>query len=206
MQEARSSVPPAGITPGLHVQRVFSWGELFVLIPMHAFWVLMRSTPFVTENTASAWIAALPILLLVLFGVAAQSRRVRAAAFRAEWLFHLTAAAGMFVLLVYVTVRDPFNPGFPITWPLCFWSIVMGFAALANTAAHERIQAQAGLEARSPWMPGMVSAIAAWAVMIVVMFFFLVGGCFMDSLGMIMLTIPIFFPVAVALGLSLIHI
>jgi len=39
-----------------------------------------------------------------------------------------------------------------------------------------------------------------WAIMIVVMFFFLVGGCFMDALGMILLTIPIFYPVAVALG------
>ncbi|WP_028322169.1 TRAP transporter large permease [Desulfatiglans anilini] len=39
-----------------------------------------------------------------------------------------------------------------------------------------------------------------WAIMIVVMFFFLIGGCFMDALGMILLTIPIFFPVAVALG------
>jgi C4-dicarboxylate transporter, DctM subunit len=39
-----------------------------------------------------------------------------------------------------------------------------------------------------------------WAIMVVVMFFFFVGGCFMDALGMIMLTIPIFFPVAVALG------
>lgn len=40
----------------------------------------------------------------------------------------------------------------------------------------------------------------SWAIMIVVMFFFLIGGCFMDALGMILLTIPIFYPVAVALG------
>ncbi|MGD8302277.1 MAG: TRAP transporter large permease [Desulfobacterales bacterium] len=39
-----------------------------------------------------------------------------------------------------------------------------------------------------------------WAIMLVVMFFFFIGGCFMDALGMILLTIPIFFPVAVALG------
>jgi tripartite ATP-independent transporter DctM subunit len=39
-----------------------------------------------------------------------------------------------------------------------------------------------------------------WAIMVVVMFFFFIGGCFMDAFGMIMLTIPIFFPVAVALG------
>ena len=40
----------------------------------------------------------------------------------------------------------------------------------------------------------------SWAIMIVVMFFFLIGGCFMDALGMILLTIPIFYPVAIALG------
>jgi TRAP-type C4-dicarboxylate transport system permease large subunit len=32
------------------------------------------------------------------------------------------------------------------------------------------------------------------------MFFFFIGGCFMDALGMILLTIPIFYPVALALG------
>lgn len=40
----------------------------------------------------------------------------------------------------------------------------------------------------------------SWAIMLIVMFFFLIGGCFMDALGMILLTIPIFYPVAVALG------
>lgn len=39
-----------------------------------------------------------------------------------------------------------------------------------------------------------------WAIMLVVMFFFFIGGCFMDALGMILLTIPIFYPVAVGLG------
>ena len=40
----------------------------------------------------------------------------------------------------------------------------------------------------------------AWGIMLVIMFFFLIGGCFMDALGMILLTIPIFYPVAVAIG------
>jgi C4-dicarboxylate transporter DctM subunit len=52
--------------------------------------------------------------------------------------------------------------------------------------------------ALSTWVVGL--PIPPWAVMIVVMFFFLIGGCFMDALGMIMLTIPIFYPVAIALG------
>ncbi|MFH1124484.1 MAG: TRAP transporter large permease [Pseudomonadota bacterium] len=50
----------------------------------------------------------------------------------------------------------------------------------------------------SSWVVGL--PLPPWAIMIVVMFFFLIGGCFMDALGMILLTIPIFYPVAVALG------
>ncbi len=50
----------------------------------------------------------------------------------------------------------------------------------------------------SAWVANL--PLPAWAIMIVVMFFFFIGGCFMDALGMILLTIPIFFPVAVALG------
>ena len=50
----------------------------------------------------------------------------------------------------------------------------------------------------SAWVVGL--PLPPWAVMIVVRFFFCLGGCFMDALGMILLTIPIFFPVAVALG------
>ena len=50
----------------------------------------------------------------------------------------------------------------------------------------------------SAWVVGL--PLPPWAIMIVLMFFFFIGGCFMDALGMILLTIPIFFPVAVALG------
>jgi tripartite ATP-independent transporter DctM subunit len=38
-----------------------------------------------------------------------------------------------------------------------------------------------------------------FAIMLVIIFVYLVGGCFMDALAMIMLTIPIFFPVVQAL-------
>ena len=37
-------------------------------------------------------------------------------------------------------------------------------------------------------------------VMILIIIVYLIGGCFMDSLGLILLTVPIFFPVAVKLG------
>ncbi len=43
-----------------------------------------------------------------------------------------------------------------------------------------------------PW-PG-------WAVMAMIVFIYLVGGCFIDALALIMLTIPIFYPVVLKLG------
>jgi C4-dicarboxylate transporter DctM subunit len=42
--------------------------------------------------------------------------------------------------------------------------------------------------------------LAPWAIMGVIVFIYLIGGCFMDSLAMILLTIPIFYPVAMGLG------
>jgi C4-dicarboxylate transporter DctM subunit len=48
------------------------------------------------------------------------------------------------------------------------------------------------------WVAGL--PLPPWAVMGVIVIIYLIGGCFMDSLAMIMLTIPIFYPVAVGLG------
>ncbi len=45
-----------------------------------------------------------------------------------------------------------------------------------------------------PWPP--------MAVMAVIVFICLLGGCFMDSLAMIMLTVPIFYPAILALGFN----
>jgi C4-dicarboxylate transporter DctM subunit len=38
------------------------------------------------------------------------------------------------------------------------------------------------------------------AIMGIILFLYLIGGCFMDSLAMITLTIPIFYPAVIALG------
>jgi tripartite ATP-independent transporter DctM subunit len=45
----------------------------------------------------------------------------------------------------------------------------------------------------SSWVVGQ--GYSAWTVLIIVLAFYLVFGCLMDSLSMILLTIPIFFPV-----------
>ena len=147
------------------VARVLVWGETFILIPMHAYWMLTRSTPFVAENTSSALITALPLAMLALAGLAMLVPRVRPAILRAEWLFHLTASAGFLVLLGYVVVRDPFHPALPITWPLVFWSVCLGFALLADLVSHERLRDRARAEARPRWFQAVAVAAGAWAAL-----------------------------------------
>ena len=50
----------------------------------------------------------------------------------------------------------------------------------------------------SAWVGGL--PLPPFAIMIVIILIYLFGGCFMDAFAMIMLTIPIFFPVFQALG------
>ena len=50
----------------------------------------------------------------------------------------------------------------------------------------------------SAWVGGL--PLPPFAIMIVIILIYLFGGCFMDAFAMIMLTIPIFFPVSQALG------
>ena len=50
----------------------------------------------------------------------------------------------------------------------------------------------------SNWVAGL--PLPHFAIMIVIILIYLFGGCFMDAFAMVMLTIPIFFPVAQALG------
>jgi tripartite ATP-independent transporter DctM subunit len=55
-------------------------------------------------------------------------------------------------------------------------------------------------------LPFMIADFAAalpvprYAILVLVLVIYLIGGCFMDSLGFLVLTIPIFFPLGVALG------
>ena len=146
--EATPSSHSASLTPADLMARAFGWGEVFVLIPLHAFWMLYKSTPFVAENTPSAFVAAVPFCVIAAVGLAAQLRVVRAVLVGIEWLLHLSAAACMAIVLVYVALHDPFNPVVPITWPLCFWSI--------------SISPPRGTPRGSPMLPSSGSARNCW--------------------------------------------
>jgi len=108
--------------------RAFGWGEVFVLIPLHIFWVVFKSTPFGAENRASLLVLLVPFGTIVFAGLAMQHGTWRKAIVRAEWLFHLTSAVILTGLVAWVALRDPFNPLLPYTWPLC----ICGWATLSG--------------------------------------------------------------------------
>jgi TRAP-type C4-dicarboxylate transport system permease large subunit len=50
----------------------------------------------------------------------------------------------------------------------------------------------------SNWVGGL--PLPPMLIMIVILMIYIIGGCFMDGFALIMLTVPIFFPVATTLG------
>ncbi len=71
--------------------------------------------------------------------------------------------------------------------------LIAGATIFGHFLALSRIPLEVGQAvAQLPW-PG-------WAVMAMICFIYLVGGCFIDALALIMLTIPIFYPTTLELG------
>jgi TRAP-type C4-dicarboxylate transport system permease large subunit len=52
--------------------------------------------------------------------------------------------------------------------------------------------------AMANWLGGL--ALPGWAIMILIVIFYLIAGCFVDALALVLLTIPIFYPVVTNLG------
>jgi tripartite ATP-independent transporter DctM subunit len=74
--------------------------------------------------------------------------------------------------------------------------IILGAAALNNFLALSQLpQAAVSFVSEQGFNP--------WAVLVLMLVFYLVLGCFMDSLSMILLTVPIFYPIVSALDFGL---
>lgn len=147
--------------------RALAWAEVFVLIPLHAFWVVFKSTPFAAENRASLLVLLVPAGAMILAGLATRRRSFRKAVIRAEWLFHLTSASFLSLLLAYVTLRDPFNPVAPITWPFCIWNAGIAFTLLANLSLHERTRdTRASLASPRGTLGACVVGILVWLALV----------------------------------------
>ena len=110
------------------------------------------------------------------------------------------AAAGAFLTLVLAIVRKQ------LTWRGFLNSIadttriscmVMVIVAGATIFGHFMAVTRVPFEL-SNWVSSL--PLPGFAIMIVIILIYLFGGCFMDAFAMIMLTIPIFYPVAQALG------
>jgi C4-dicarboxylate transporter DctM subunit len=109
-------------------------------------------------------------------------------------------AAGAFITLMLAVVRRQLKWG---QFLVAIWEsvriscmvlvIVAGATVFGHFLAVTRIP-----YLLADWVAGL--PLPPWAIMGVIIFIYLIGGCFMDSLAMIMLTIPIFYPVAVGLG------
>jgi C4-dicarboxylate transporter DctM subunit len=52
--------------------------------------------------------------------------------------------------------------------------------------------------ATANWLGGL--ALPGWVIMILIVIFYLIAGCFVDALALVLLTIPIFYPVVMNLG------
>lgn len=109
-------------------------------------------------------------------------------------------AAGAFITLLLALIRRQLSweSFLTATWESVRIScmvlvIVAGATVFGHFLAVTRIPYNL-----ADWVAGL--PLPAFAIMGVIVFIYLIGGCFMDALGMIMLTIPIFFPVALKLG------
>jgi C4-dicarboxylate transporter DctM subunit len=109
-------------------------------------------------------------------------------------------AAGAFLTIMIAVVRRQ------LTWKGLFTSlldttriscmvlvIVAGAVIFGHFMAVTRVPYDL-----ANWVAGL--PIPRHAVMGLIILVYLLGGCFMDALGMVILTIPIFFPVAQTLG------
>jgi tripartite ATP-independent transporter DctM subunit len=71
--------------------------------------------------------------------------------------------------------------------------LIAGATIFGHFLALSRIPMEvAGLVQGLPW--------PSWVIMGIICVIYLIGGCFIDSLAMMMLTVPIFFPIVVNLG------
>ncbi len=75
--------------------------------------------------------------------------------------------------------------------------MVMIIVAGAVTFGHFLAVTRIPFELAS-WLAGL--AVPGWVIMAFIILFYLLAGCFVDALALILLTIPIFYPVVVQLG------
>lgn len=110
------------------------------------------------------------------------------------------AAVGAFGSLVIALVKGQLN------WKMLKRSLretvrtsCMVFAIVAGAVVFGHFLAVTQIPFKlAQWLAGL--PLPGWVIMGVIIFFYLISGCFVDALALILLTIPIFYPVVMNLG------
>lgn len=142
----------------------FADSEVFIIIGLHCFWLLSKSTPLTVDNAWGAILAAVPFAVMLVLGLGAFNTRIQAGLLRLEAVFHRIACLMLAVLLFYAVFQDPFSPLAPLTLPMFLWSIALTFLLAADLSAHLRRRASRTREASGVSL-GMVAIIGfvLWA-------------------------------------------
>ena len=96
----------------------FAWCETFVLLGVHCFWALSKSSPLAVDTAYSVALAGIPFLVLAFLGALSLHARMRVALEALESVFHAMASGGMTALLFFAVVQDPFSPVVPLAAPM----------------------------------------------------------------------------------------
>ncbi len=180
----------AGILPGILLAALFIL-TIYIVVRRNPALAPQgtRATFFQRVLSLSGIIEALIIFILVMGGL-----------FKGIFTPTEAAAVGAFLTLLISVIRRQ------LSWTHLVQSLmettkiscmVMTIVAGAVVFGHFMAITQIPF-ALANWVGAL--ALPKYAVMAVIILMYMVGGCFMDSLAMIMLTVPIFYPVVMDLG------
>jgi tripartite ATP-independent transporter DctM subunit len=180
----------AGILPGCVLSLLFA-ATIFIRVRRHPSWAPRGPSVAWREKIRSfaGVVETLILFLLVMGGM-----------FFGIFTPTEAAAVGAFCTLMLAVIRRQ------LSWRSLLKSLVestriscMVMVIVTGATVFGHFLAVTTLPmALASWVKGL--PLPPPAIMGVIVLVYLVGGCFMDALGMIMLTIPIFYPVALAMG------
>ena len=184
----------AGILPGILLTLLFMTAIYIVVILNPSLAPVGPQTSF--KEKLSSFVGVIETLLL--FGV------VMGGIFLGFFTPTEAAAIGAFATLAMAIIRKQINwKGFvnalaDTTRTSCMvMVIVAGATIFGHFMAVTRVPYELSTWAGNLPLPGFV-------IMLIIILIYLLGGCFMDGFALIMLTIPIFSPLAQTLGFDLI--
>ncbi len=109
-------------------------------------------------------------------------------------------AVGSFALLVIVVLQGKLS--WKALWSAIYDTLSVSCMVLMLIAGATLFGHFLAISRIPMELSGIVAGfnLAPWAIMAIICFIYLIGGCFIDSIALIMLTIPVFYPIVITLG------